>query len=351
MPVVATRQRLAGAAIALSERRRVVVTGLGAVTPVGNDVPTFWSALRDGRSGVAPITRFDASGLDVRIAGEVKDFDPTMYLERKEVRRTDRFTHYAMAAAAQAIADAKLSGDPDRIGIAIASGGGGLETIVAEMQVLRRYGPGAISPSTMPRYIASAAVAEVAVRFGYRGPSITNVAACASSSHAIGDAARAIRRGRADVMVTGGAEASVLPVIMGGFGIVRALSRRNDEPQRASRPFDRDRDGFVLAEGAAVLVLEELEHARRRGAPLYAEVAGYAATADAHHVTAPSPQGEGSARAMGWPWPTRRSRQRRSSTSTPMAPRPAATTAPRHARSGPSSARTVTGSSCRAPSR
>ncbi len=281
-------------------RRRVVVTGLGAITPIGNDVPTYWESLRHGRSGIGRITRFDATGYESQIAGEVKDFEPAKYLDRKEIRRTDRFTQYAVGAAAQAIDDAKLdvTKDTERIGAAIATGVGGLETLVEQVLVMRERGPSRLSPFLVPMLMANAASAEVTMQFGVRGPSLTHVSACASSAHAIGESAAIIRRDQADVMIAGGAEAAVLPLSIGAFCTMHAMSRRNDDPERASRPFDKDRDGFVLSEGAGVVILEELERARARGATIYAELIGYGATADAYHITSPSPEGEGNARAM-----------------------------------------------------
>ena len=280
--------------------RRVVVTGVGAVTPIGNDVPLFWESLVDGRSGIGRITRFDPTGYESQVAGEVKGFEPSKYLDRKEIRRTDRFTQYAVAAASQAIEDARLdiAKEAERIGTAIATGVGGLETLVEQVIVMRERGPGRLSPFLVPMLMANAASAQISMQFGVRGPSLTHVSACASSAHAIGECAAIIRRDQADVMIAGGAEAAVLPIAIGAFCTMHAMSRRNDEPQRASRPFDKDRDGFVLSEGSGAVILEELEHARARGARLYAELIGYGATADAYHITSPSPEGEGNARAM-----------------------------------------------------
>jgi 3-oxoacyl-[acyl-carrier-protein] synthase II len=280
--------------------RRVVVTGLGSVTPVGNDVSSFWNSLTHGRSGIGRITRFDPTGYESQVAGEVKDFDPGKYMDRKELRRTDRFTQYAVGAAAQAIADAKLdvSRDGDRTGTAVATGVGGLETLVDQVVVMREKGPRRLSPFLVPMLMANAASAQISLQFGMRGPSVTHVSACASSAHAIGESAAIIRRAQADAMVVGGAEAAVLPIAIGAFCTMHAMSRRNDDPARASRPFDKDRDGFVLGEGAGVVILEEYERALSRGAPIYAELIGYGATADAYHITSPSPEGEGNARAM-----------------------------------------------------
>jgi len=280
--------------------RRVVVTGMGAVTPVGNDIATMWDALTSGRSGLTRITRFDPSPYETQIAGEVKDFDASAYMDRKDVRRTDRFTHYAVAAASQALKDAKLNtiADPERIGTAIATGVGGLETLIDGILLMERRGPARLSPFLVPMLMANAASAQVSMQFGLRGPSLTHVSACASSSHAIGEGGDIIRRGQADAMVVGGSEAAVLAIGIAAFSAMHATSRRNDDPEGASRPFDKDRDGFVLSEGAAVVVLEEREHARSRGARIYGELVGYGATADAYHITAPSPEGEGNARAM-----------------------------------------------------
>jgi 3-oxoacyl-[acyl-carrier-protein] synthase II len=280
--------------------RRVVVTGMGAVTPVGLDIATTWSALTSGKGGVARITRFDPAPYETQIAGELKGFDAHTYMDRKEVRRTDRFTHYAVAAARQAMTDAKLEklSEPERAGTAIATGVGGLETLIEGILLMERRGPSRLSPFLVPTLMANAASAQVSMEFGLSGPSLTHVSACASSSHAIGEGGDIIRRGQADVMVVGGSEAAVLAIGIAAFSAMHATSRRNDDPAAASRPFDKDRDGFVLSEGAAVLVLEEREHARSRGARSYGELVGYGATADAYHITAPSPEGEGNARAM-----------------------------------------------------
>jgi 3-oxoacyl-[acyl-carrier-protein] synthase II len=281
--------------------RRIVVTGLGAVTPLGLDVPSTWDALVHGRSGIARISRFDPSPYETQIAGEVKGFDPAKYLDRKDARRTDRFAQYAVAAAAQALDDAGLKGgggDRERIGVAIATGVGGIETLIDQVLLMEERGPSRLSPFLVPMLMANAGSAQISMQFDLRGPSLTHVSACASSAHALGESAELIRRGQADVMLTGGAEAAVLPLPIGAFATMHAMSRRNDAPERASRPFDKGRDGFVLSEGAAVLVLEERERAAARGARIYGELVGYGATADAYHITAPSPEGEGNARAM-----------------------------------------------------
>jgi 3-oxoacyl-[acyl-carrier-protein] synthase II len=281
--------------------RRVVVTGLGAVTPLGLDVATTWDGLVHGRSGIGRITRFDPSPYETQIAGEIKDFEPSKYMDRKEIRRTDRFTQYAVAAAAQALDDSGIKGggsDRDRIGVAIATGVGGIETLIDQVLLMKERGPSRLSPFLVPMLMANAGSAQISMQFDIRGPSLTHVSACASSSHSLGECAELIKRGQADVMVSGGAEAAVLPLPIGAFATMHAMSRRNDAPEKASRPFDKDRDGFVLAEGSAVLVLEERERALARKAKIYGELVGYGATADAYHITSPSPEGEGNARAM-----------------------------------------------------
>jgi len=283
--------------------RRVVVTGVGLVTAVGNDVASTWSALLDGRSGAAPITRFDASDHDVRFACEVKDFDPGSYLDRKEVKRTDRFVQFAMATADQAVEAAgveeAMADLPDhRTGVIIGSGIGGLETLEEQHIRLRERGPGRVSPFFIPMFIADMASGMVSMRYGVRGPNYATVSACASSAHAVGLAYRSVRTGEADVMITGGSEATVTPLCMAGFSSMKALSTRNEEPAAASRPFDAGRDGFVLGEGAGTLILESLEHARERGAPIVAELRGFGQSADAHHMTAPAPEGAGAQLAM-----------------------------------------------------
>ncbi len=280
--------------------RRVVFTGLGAVTPLGKDVASTWEALVSGRSGIDRIRRFDPSPYETQIAGEVKDFDPLVAMDRKDARRTDRFTQLATAAAAQALADGKVDTAQanDRIGVAIATGVGGLETLIEQVLIMEKRGPSRLSPFLVPMLMANAASAQISMQFGLRGPNVTHVSACASSAHALGESAEMIRRGMAETMVAGGSEAAVIPLAIGAFSTMHAMSRRNDDPQRASRPFDKDRDGFVLSEGAAVVILEEREHALARGARIYAELIGYGATADAYHITSPSPEGEGNARAM-----------------------------------------------------
>jgi len=281
--------------------RRVVVTGMGAVTPVGTGVESTWEGMKQGRSGIAPITLFDASAFDSRIAGEVKGFNPSAWMEAKEARHSDRFVQLAMAATRMAVADGGLDPravDSSRVGVLIGSGIGGTHTWEAQHRVLLEKGPGRISPFFIPMLIMDMASGRVAMELGARGPNYGIASACATSAHAIGEAMKIIQRGQADAMIAGGSEAAVSPLAVGGFCAMRALSRRNDEPERASRPFDRDRDGFVMAEGAGVVVLEEMEHARSRGARWHGEVIGYGATADAYHMTAPCPDGDGMARSM-----------------------------------------------------
>ncbi|HEY2848768.1 MAG TPA: beta-ketoacyl-ACP synthase II [Gemmatimonadaceae bacterium] len=283
-------------------KRRVVVTGIGCVTPVGNDVATTWSAILDGKSGAAPITKFDATAWPVRFACELKGFDPLGYMDRKEAKRADPYTQYAMAAAVQAMKDAGLSEGkgyvPEDTGVIIGSGIGGLSSFEEEHDVYRERGQSKISPFFIPKFIADIAAGIVSMRFQAKGPNYATVSACATSAHAIGDATRTIQYGDADVIIAGGSEAAVTPMSIGGFANMKALSERNDSPATASRPFDAGRDGFVMGEGAGIVILEELEHARRRGARIYAEVVGYGATGDAHHLTAPAPEGEGAQRAM-----------------------------------------------------
>jgi 3-oxoacyl-[acyl-carrier-protein] synthase II len=283
-------------------KRRVVVTGMGALTPVGNDVATAWNALTSGASGAANITKFDASTFPVRFACEVKGFDPSQYMDRKEAKRADWYTQYALAASVQAMQDAGLANgnqiDPDRIGVILGSGIGGLKSFEEQHDVYRERGQSKISPFFIPMFIADIAAGIVSMRFNAKGPNYATVSACATSAHAIGDAFRTIQYGDADVMITGGSEATVTPMAIGGFANMKALSERNESPETASRPFDATRDGFVMGEGAGVVILEELEHARKRGARILAEIVGYGATGDAHHLTAPAPEGEGAQRAM-----------------------------------------------------
>lgn len=281
--------------------RRVVVTGLGVVTPVGNDVPTMWTSLIEGRSGVGRITRFDAEAFESQIAAEVKGFDPAQYLSPKEIKRTERFVQFAIAAAKQAVADAGLDltkGDPFRVGVLIGSGMGSLGLIEAQHSVLLEKGPKKLTPFLIPMIIVNMASGHVAIDLGAKGPNSCTATACASGAHGVGEAFRIIQHGDAEVMIAGGAESCITPLAVGGFCALMALSRHNDEPTRASRPFDRLRDGFVIGEGSGVMVLEELEHAKARGAKIYAELVGYGRTADAFHMTAPDPEGAGAARAM-----------------------------------------------------
>jgi len=275
-------------------RRRVVVTGLGLVSPVGNDVNTGWSNLIAGRSGIGPITRFDASAFTSRIAGEVKGFDVTEWIAAKEARHFDTFIHYGIAASSQAVRDAGLSADtvdPDRVGVIVGSGIGGLPMIEDNHAEYASRGPRRISPFFVPGSIVNMVSGQVSIMHGFRGPNYAVVSACTTGLHSIGDAGRLIEYGDADVMVCGGAEATVSPLGVGGFCAARAMSTRNDDPTTASRPWDKDRDGFVLGEGAGVLVLEEYEHAKRRGARIYGELSGYGMSADAHHITAPDRDG------------------------------------------------------------
>ncbi|MBM4458567.1 MAG: beta-ketoacyl-ACP synthase II [Chloroflexi bacterium] len=283
------------------DSQRVVVTGLGLVTPVGNDVASSWAALLAGRSGIGPITAFDASDLRTRIAAEVKDFDPTLYIDRKEARRMDRFLHFAVAAAHQALADADLNlaqYDLRRVGVVIGSGIGGIHTLMEQNQVLAERGPRRVSPFTVPSLMLNSAAAQVSIIFGVRGPNLALATACATGSHAIGEAGWIIRRGSADVMIAGSSEAAIIRLAMAGLDNMGAMSARNAEPPRASRPFDAGRDGFVMGEGAGILILERLDLARARGARIYAELVGHGITADAFHITAPAEDGAGAAECM-----------------------------------------------------
>ncbi|MBS0321944.1 MAG: beta-ketoacyl-ACP synthase II [Proteobacteria bacterium] len=282
-------------------RRRVVVTGLGIVSPVGIGVADAWSAIVAGRSGIAPITRFDASAFPSRIAGEVKNFDVTQYLSPKEARRYDTFIHYGLVATMEAVKDAGLdayAGDKERIGLCIGSGIGGLPMIEATDADYLKGGLRKISPFFVPGSIINMIPGLASIQYGFKGPNLATATACSTANHSIGEAARLIEYGDADVMIAGGAESTVSPLGVGGFCAARALSQRNDDPAGASRPWDKDRDGFVLGEGAGVLVLEELEHAKARGARIYCELAGYGLSADAHHITAPPEDGDGARRAM-----------------------------------------------------
>ena len=291
------------------DTRRVVVTGLGALTPVGNTADEFWSALQEGRSGVGPITKFDTSAKNAqgefkyptRIAAEVRNFDPLKYVDKKEARRLDPFLQYAMACSVMAVEDTGLDTgkvDGTRFGVLIGSGIGGIQTLLSTHDTLNEKGPDRVSPFFIPMMIVNMASGLVSMRFGAKGPNSSVITACATGNHAIGDAFRIIQRGDADVMIAGGAEAIIIPLTIAGFCAMKAMSTRNDDPTKASRPFDGNRDGFVCGEGAGIVVIESLEHAVRRDARIYAEIVGYGMTGDAHHMTAPDPEGDGAARAM-----------------------------------------------------
>jgi 3-oxoacyl-[acyl-carrier-protein] synthase II len=283
-----------------SGRRRVVVTGIGPVTPVGTGVDDFWTGVTSGRNGVGEITRFPTDDLPVKVAGDVRDFEPSTWLDPKEIRRTDRFTHYAIAASKLAWDDAGAPEIPsERGGIVFGTGIGGLETILIQHSVLLEKGPGRVSPFMVPALMANAAAGHLAMKFGFTGPNYCTVSACASSNHAIGEAMRLIRDGYLDVAIAGGSEAATLPLTVAAFSQMTALTR-NPDPETASRPFDANRNGFVLSEGAAALILESEEHAAARGARVYCEVAGYGMSDDAHHITAPDPKGSGATLAMRW---------------------------------------------------
>lgn len=282
-------------------KRRVVVTGMGLVTPLGTGLDNVWDQILQGKSGIAPITRFDVSRHETKIAGEVKNFNPEDYVPHKEVKKMDLFIHYALAAAQVAINNAKLDmtkEQSDRVGVVVGTGLGGLPTIEKYHQVLMERGPDRITPFFIPMLIANMAPGQIAMQHGLKGPNLSIVTACATGAHCIGDASRIIQYGDADVMVAGGTEANLTPLTVGGFNAMKALSTRNSEPEKASRPFEKNRDGFVVAEGSGIVVLEELEHARARGARIYAEVIGYGYNADAHHITAPAPDGEGFVRCI-----------------------------------------------------
>jgi len=283
--------------------RRVVITGLGVVTPLGNAVETFWSNLKNGVSGIHTIDAFDSSGYDCRIGGQVRDFDPKPFFKNpKDVRRTDRFSHLAMAAAKIALEDSGIDvanlEHRDRFGVVVSSGIGGLRTLQDQLRILLTKGPSRTSPFTIPMLLSNMASGLISMEFDLRGPNMCIVTACATSNNAIGESWRIIKFGDADIFLAGGSEASIVEIGIAGFSAMKALSTRNDEPERASRPFDRDRDGFVCSEGAGIVVMEELEHAKARGAKIYCEIIGYGVSADAYHMTAPPPEGEGAARAM-----------------------------------------------------
>ncbi len=313
--------------------RRVVVTGIGLVSSVGIGTGANWDALLAGRSGIGRITRFDATQFATQIAGEVKDFDPQQFVEKKDVKKMDIFIQYAIAASQFAMDDSGLVVTPaiaDRIGVFIASGIGGFSTIEREHRALLEGGPRKISPFFIPSAIINLASGQVSIRFGAKGPNSATCTACSASAHAIGDAYEMIKRGDADAMIAGGSEAAITPMGVGGFGAMRALSTRNDDPQRASRPFDRDRDGFIIGEGSGVVIIEELEMARARGARIYAELVGYGMSADAYHITAPSEDGEGAVRVdAAMPARAPASDRRPSTTSTPTARRRPTTTSSR----------------------
>jgi 3-oxoacyl-[acyl-carrier-protein] synthase II len=282
--------------------RRVVITGLGLVTPIGNEVDSFWNNLITGQCGIDRITAFDASAYDTQIAAQVKDFDPVpAFPSPKEVRRTDRYSQFGVYASWKALQDSGLDltkTSPDEVGVFLGSGIGGLQTTSEQLKILLERGPGRLSPFMIPMLISNMASGLVSMYLNLRGPNFATCSACATANHALGEAWRTIKMGDAKAMLAGGAEATIVPVGIGGFCAMRAMSTRNDDPKRSSRPFDRDRDGFVMGEGAGVLVLEEMEHAKARGARVYAELVGYGNTADAHHLTAPSPGGEGASRCM-----------------------------------------------------
>ncbi len=280
---------------------RVVITGLGAVTPVGIGKETYWDSLVNGKSGIKKITRFDVTDFSCHIAGELKDFEPTKYIEKKDVRRMDRFAQYAVAAAKLAVEDANLTIDEKndkRVGVLIGSGIGGIETFEEQSKNLFHKGPSRVSPFLIPMMIVNMASGQVGINIGAKGPNSATVTACASGTHAIGDAFMILRSGWADVMVTGGSEAAITPLAIAGFCSAKALSTRNDAPEHSMRPFDKERDGFVMGEGAGLIVLETLEHAKKRGAHIYAEIVGYGMSCDAYHITAPDPKGEGATSAI-----------------------------------------------------
>ncbi len=282
--------------------RRVVITGMGVVTPIGQNLDTFWRNLRDGVSGIGRIQAFDTSAYDCQIAGEIRDFDPKSYFKNaKDIRRTDRYTHLAMAAAKMAIEDSGVDLEKtnrQRFGAIVSSGIGGLKTLEDQHSTLLNKGPGRVSAFTIPMLISNMASGLISMEYGLQGPNLSIVTACATSNNAIGESWRMIKFGDADMFLAGGAEASIVAIGLAGFSAMKALSTRNDEPERASRPFDRDRDGFVMGEGAGIVVVEELEHAKARGAKIYCELTGYGLSADAYHMTAPPASGEGAARAM-----------------------------------------------------
>lgn len=281
--------------------KRVVITGLGPVTPIGIGKEEYWDSLIAGKSGVGYITRFDTENFPTKIAAEIKNFTPEDYIDKRELRRMDRFTQYALVATSLALKDGKISlenEDKERIGVVLGSGIGGMETLEAEHLKLLEKGPRRVSPVFIPMMISNMASGQISIYYGLKGPSMVITTACASGTHAIGEAFRMIQRGICDLIITGGSEAAITPIALAGFSSMKALSTRNEEPSKASRPFDKDRDGFVMGEGAGILILEELEHAIKRGARIYAELVGYGATSDAYHMTAPDPLADGAKRAM-----------------------------------------------------
>lgn len=285
----------------LSDSQRIVATGIGLITPLGLDTPTTWSGILAGRSGIGPLTAFDSTGYKTHFAAQINDFDPAVYLDRQTARRMDRFLHFAAVAALEAMRDAQVNVeemDARRIGVLVGSGIGGVHTILDSQATLVERGPRRVSPFTVPSLMLNSASAHISIVTGARGPNLAIATACATGSHALGEAAETIRRGHADIMIAGGSEAAIVPIAMVGFENMGALSTRNDDPQRASRPFDAERDGFVMAEGAGILVLERLDTARARGAHIYAELIGYGNTADAYHITAPADDGVGAAECM-----------------------------------------------------
>jgi 3-oxoacyl-[acyl-carrier-protein] synthase II len=287
----------------MNNDRRVVITGLGAITPLGNDVETFWQNLKNGVSGIHKIEAFDTSAYDCKIGGEVRGFDPKAFFKNpKDIRRTDRFAHLALAAAKMALEDCGIDVEKlrrrDRFGVIVSSGIGGLKTLQDQLTILLTKGPSRTSPFTIPMLISNMASGLISMEYDLRGPNMCIVTACATSNNAIGESWRIIKFGDADIFLAGGSEAGIVAIGLAGFSAMKALSSRNDEPERASRPFDRDRDGFVIGEGAGIVVVEELEHAKARGAKIYCELTGYGLSGDAYHMTAPPPNGEGAVRAM-----------------------------------------------------
>ncbi|MFA5575882.1 MAG: beta-ketoacyl-ACP synthase II [Tissierellaceae bacterium] len=281
--------------------KRVVITGLGPVSPIGIGKKVFWDSLMEGKSGVGRITRFDPTDFDSKIAGEVKDFNPSDYIDKKEARRMDRFTQFAIAGTKLALEDGQVDLDMvnlDKVGVIIGVGIGGMETMESEFTKLRERGPSRVSPLFIPMMISNMAPGQISMTFGFRGPTMTVTTACASSTNAVGEAYRMIKHGSIDMCIAGGADASITPISVAGFCSMKALSTRNEAPEKASRPFDKERDGFIMGEGAGILILEELEHALARGAHIYGEILGYGSTSDAFHITQPDPEARGAARAM-----------------------------------------------------